>query len=115
MAKTLETAQEQWFKKHQELGSLLQMPPFSSNYDLREDFQKAVTAYVGKWMPRFAKASDEQSQEDIDFIVNDVPFADVEKRFGDQLAEATLYQKRYGTSPEARDKALKAYADDSKK
>lgn len=114
MATSLETANIKWLEKHQELAILMEFPPFSSDYDMKEKFQDAMTSYTGKWMPRFRKAKEGDAAE-VSFIEQDVPFAAVEKEFSDQIAEAMLYKKRYGWSPDGRDKALAAYKADSKK
>jgi hypothetical protein len=77
--------------KHKELGALLDYPPFSINRSKRREF------------------SNDMLQEGIRIHRTgeiDRPYSTMEVRWKDDIDEAILYQKRYGSPLEAQDAAI---------
>ena len=70
---------------HRELSSLLDFPPFSIDQEQRQMFTH-----------EFIHAIDDQKDD---------PYAEVMKKWAEQIEEARMYQKRYSDDPAAATRA----------
>lgn len=77
--------------KHKELSILLDYPPFSIDRSKRENFRLGI---IGE-EERIRNTGDMSR-----------PFSTLEVQLQDDLDEARLYQKRYGSPKKAQDAAL---------
>lgn len=83
---------ENFIQKHMELSKLLMYPPFSINTAKRDDFKK-----------QYSEESDRMHRNN----EWDRPFSTFEMKWKDDLEEAELYMKRYGSPKEAQEAAIK--------
>lgn len=85
---------------------MLRFPPFFGNDEAWENFQKDLLEYEKDWNSKWTKATREDN--DTSELEKEEPFAPLMKKYADDIEEARLYMKRYGSDWKGAEAALAA-------
>lgn len=101
---SIENYKQKVKERHIELSVIAMFPPIT--VDPEGKFIRAFQKAEQDLFERIDKVSESGNYGE---IVNETPFAEVEKQFKEELDEARLYLKRYGNTGTGVEEAIAAY------